>query len=65
MVLFRSFVFLLVLYLLQGSDTSLVRLNNNGYEGIIIAINPGVPENEILIEKIKVRKKRGFLLLGF
>ncbi|XP_006752634.1 PREDICTED: calcium-activated chloride channel regulator 4, partial [Myotis davidii] len=53
MVLFRSFVFLLVLYLLQGSDTSFVRLNNNGYEGIIIAINPGVPENETLIEKIK------------
>ncbi|ELK38744.1 Calcium-activated chloride channel regulator 4 [Myotis davidii] len=56
MVLFRSFVFLLVLYLLQGSDTSFVRLNNNGYEGIIIAINPGVPENETLIEKIKVVK---------
>nr|KAF6377564.1 hypothetical protein mMyoMyo1_002908 [Myotis myotis] len=53
MVLFRSFVFLLVLYLLQGSDTSFVQLNNNGYEGIIIAINPGVPENETLIEKIK------------
>ncbi|XP_070261609.1 calcium-activated chloride channel regulator 4-like [Myotis yumanensis] len=53
MVLFRSFVCLLVLYLLQGSDTSFVRLNNNGYEGIIIAINPGVPENEALIEKIK------------
>ncbi|XP_070261607.1 calcium-activated chloride channel regulator 4-like isoform X1 [Myotis yumanensis] len=53
MVLFRSFIFLLVLHLLQASDTSLVRLNNNGYEGVIIAINPGVPENEALIEKIK------------
>lgn len=53
MVFFRSFVFLLLLYLLQGSNTSLVQLNNNGYEGIIIAIDPGVPENETLIERIK------------
>lgn len=56
MGLFRSFVFLLMLYLPQGSNTSLVRLNNNGYEGIIIAIDPTVPENETLIEKIQVRK---------
>ena len=41
---------------LQGSNTSLVRLNNNGYEGIIIAIDPAVPEDETLIEKIQVRK---------
>ncbi|DAA31315.1 calcium-activated chloride channel regulator 4 precursor [Bos taurus] len=53
MGLFRSFVFLLMLYLLQGSNTSLVRLNNNGYEGIIIAIDPAVPEDETLIEKIQ------------
>ncbi|XP_057570833.1 calcium-activated chloride channel regulator 4 [Hippopotamus amphibius kiboko] len=53
MGLFRNFVFLLVLYLLQGSNTSLVQLNNNGYEGIIIAIDPAVPEDETLIEQIK------------
>ncbi|KAM5323143.1 calcium-activated chloride channel regulator 4-like isoform 2-T2 [Glossophaga mutica] len=53
MVLFRSFVFLLVLYLLQGSNASFVQLSNNGYEGIVIAIDPRVPENEILIEQIK------------
>ncbi|XP_007463328.1 PREDICTED: calcium-activated chloride channel regulator 4-like [Lipotes vexillifer] len=53
MGLFRSFVFLLVLYLLQGSNTSLVRLDNNGYEGIIIAIDPVVPEDETLIQQIK------------
>lgn len=52
-MLFRSFVFLLVLYLLQGSNSSLVRLNNNGYEDVIIAIDPDVPENETLIEKVK------------
>uniref|UniRef100_A0A8C6AZ38 Calcium-activated chloride channel regulator 1 n=1 Tax=Monodon monoceros TaxID=40151 RepID=A0A8C6AZ38_MONMO len=53
MGLFRSFVFLLALYLLQGSNTSLVRLDNNGYEGIIIAIDPAVPEDETLIQQIK------------
>lgn len=53
MGLFRSIVFLLVLYLLQGSKTSRVRLNNNGYEDIIIAIDPRVPEDETLIEQIK------------
>ncbi|XP_036992437.2 calcium-activated chloride channel regulator 4 [Artibeus jamaicensis] len=53
MVLFRSFVFLLVLCLLQESNASFVQLNNNGYEGIVIAIDPDVPENETLIEQIK------------
>lgn len=54
---FRNFVFLLVLYLLPGSNTSLVQLNGNGFEDIIIAIDPGVPEDETLIEQIKVRNK--------
>ncbi|TKC45458.1 hypothetical protein EI555_021655, partial [Monodon monoceros] len=36
-----------------GSNTSLVRLDNNGYEGIIIAIDPAVPEDETLIQQIK------------
>ncbi|XP_031231591.1 calcium-activated chloride channel regulator 4A-like [Mastomys coucha] len=44
---------LLLLYLLQGSDTSLVRLNENGYEDIIIAIDPAVPEDATIIESIK------------
>ena len=57
MRVFRSFLFLLVLHLLQGSDTSLVQLNNNGYEGVIIAIDPAVPEDGRIIEQIKVRKK--------
>ena len=64
MELLRNFVFLLALYLLQGSNTSLVRLDNNGYEGIIIAIDPAVPEDETLIEKIKVRKKWDFFCLN-
>ncbi|XP_003411158.1 calcium-activated chloride channel regulator 4 [Loxodonta africana] len=53
MRLFGTFVFLLVLYLLQGSNASLVRLNNTGYEDVIIAIHPGVPEDEKIIEQIK------------
>ncbi|XP_007116032.2 calcium-activated chloride channel regulator 4 [Physeter macrocephalus] len=53
MELLRNFFFLLALYLLQGSNTSFVRLDNNGYEGIIIAIDPAVPEDETLIEQIK------------
>ncbi|VTJ70361.1 Hypothetical predicted protein, partial [Marmota monax] len=31
----------------------MVSLNNNGYEDIVIAINPSVPENETLIQSIK------------
>ena len=45
-----------MLYLLQWSNASLVQLNDNGYEGVIIAIDPAVPEDETLIEKIQVRK---------
>lgn len=49
----RGIVFLLLLYLLQGSDTSLVKLNENGYEDIIIAIDPAVPEDVTIIDQIK------------
>jgi calcium-activated chloride channel regulator 4 len=56
MGLFRGLVFLLLLYLLQGSNSSFVKLNDNGYEDVIIAIDPGVPEDENIIEQLKVRK---------
>ncbi|XP_063138301.1 calcium-activated chloride channel regulator 4 isoform X2 [Rattus norvegicus] len=49
----RGIVFLLLLYLLQGSDTSLVKLNENGYEDIIIAIDPAVSEDVTIIDQIK------------
>ncbi|GAB1288206.1 Chloride channel accessory 4B [Apodemus speciosus] len=49
--------FLLLLHLLQGSDTSLVKLNENGYEDIIIAIDPAVPEDVTIIEHIKADVK--------
>uniref|UniRef100_A0A2K6U4C3 Chloride channel accessory 4 n=1 Tax=Saimiri boliviensis boliviensis TaxID=39432 RepID=A0A2K6U4C3_SAIBB len=53
MKLLRGFVFLLVLYLLHRSNTSFVRLNNNGFEDIIIVIDPSVPEDEKIIERIQ------------
>ncbi|EPY77064.1 chloride channel accessory 1 [Camelus ferus] len=38
----------------QGAlSESLIQLNNNGYEGIVIAIDPNVPEDETLIQQIK------------
>ncbi|EHB18740.1 Calcium-activated chloride channel regulator 4, partial [Heterocephalus glaber] len=53
MGLFRALASLLVLHLLQGSNASLVQLNGNGYEDIIIAIDPAVPEDGEIIEQIK------------
>ena len=31
-----------------------VKIVNNGYEGIVIAINPNVPEDPKIIESLKV-----------
>ncbi|XP_059232992.1 calcium-activated chloride channel regulator 1-like [Mustela nigripes] len=51
---FKSSVFILVFHLLEGAlSNSLIQLNNNGYEGIVIAIDPNVPEDETLIQNIK------------
>uniref|UniRef100_A0A8C9DSH3 Calcium-activated chloride channel regulator 1 n=1 Tax=Prolemur simus TaxID=1328070 RepID=A0A8C9DSH3_PROSS len=51
---FKSSVFILILHFLKGAlSNSLIELNNNGYEGIIIAIDPSVPEDETLIQQIK------------
>ncbi|XP_038167438.1 calcium-activated chloride channel regulator 3A-1-like [Arvicola amphibius] len=44
---------LLSLHLLQEAQSSMVHLNNNGYEGVVVAINPSVPEDERLIQSIK------------
>ncbi|XP_021052186.1 calcium-activated chloride channel regulator 3A-1-like [Mus pahari] len=43
----------LTLHLLQAAESSMVHLNNNGYESVVIAINPSVPEDEGLIQSIK------------
>ncbi|KAM8789741.1 calcium-activated chloride channel regulator 1-like [Rhynchonycteris naso] len=53
MVLSLPVILFLVLHLLPGVKSSRVQLNNNGYDGIVIAINPSVPEDEQLIQKIK------------
>lgn len=57
MVLSLYVVLFLALHLLPGVKSSMANLNNNGYDGIVIAINPGVPEDEKLIQNIKVREK--------
>jgi calcium-activated chloride channel regulator 4 len=62
MGLFQGLVFFLLLYLLQGSNSSFVKLNDNGYEDVIIAIDPGVPEDENIIEQLKVKKMKFFLV---
>lgn len=57
MVLCLNVILFLALHLLPGMKSSMVSLKNNGYDGIVIAINPSVPEDEKLIQNIKVRKK--------
>ncbi|PIO29125.1 hypothetical protein AB205_0152790 [Aquarana catesbeiana] len=42
-----------ILQLSQPAKDSLVKLVNNGYEDIVFAINPKIPENPKLIENIK------------
>uniref|UniRef100_A0A6I8NSX2 Calcium-activated chloride channel regulator 1 n=1 Tax=Ornithorhynchus anatinus TaxID=9258 RepID=A0A6I8NSX2_ORNAN len=44
---------ILALHLLQGVRTSMIELKNNGYEGIVIAINPQIPEDAKIIQQIK------------
>ncbi|XP_057570051.1 calcium-activated chloride channel regulator 1 isoform X2 [Hippopotamus amphibius kiboko] len=53
MVLSLNVILFLTLHLLPGMKSSMVNLINNGYEGIVIAINPSVPEDEKLIQIIK------------
>ncbi|XP_072505058.1 calcium-activated chloride channel regulator 1-like [Notamacropus eugenii] len=53
MVSFKISVLTLTLCLLQGAGTSLIKLNTNGYEDVVIAIDPDLPEDENLIQEIK------------
>lgn len=57
MVLSLKAILFVALHLLPGMKSSMVNLNNNGYDGMVIAINPSVPEDEKLIQNIKVREK--------
>uniref|UniRef100_A0A8D0DVE4 Calcium-activated chloride channel N-terminal domain-containing protein n=1 Tax=Salvator merianae TaxID=96440 RepID=A0A8D0DVE4_SALMN len=45
----------LTLQMLHGGGGSIVKLNSGGFEDIVIAINPRVPEDERIIANIKVR----------
>uniref|UniRef100_A0A6I8NNP0 Calcium-activated chloride channel N-terminal domain-containing protein n=1 Tax=Ornithorhynchus anatinus TaxID=9258 RepID=A0A6I8NNP0_ORNAN len=50
----RGYVtFLAFSLLLQQGTTSMIHLNSNRYENLVIAINPDVPEDEKIIDKIK------------
>ncbi|XP_039329609.2 calcium-activated chloride channel regulator 1-like isoform X2 [Saimiri boliviensis] len=53
MVFSLKVILFLSLLLLPVLKSSWVTLNNNGYDGIVIAINPNVPEDEKLIKIIK------------
>ncbi|KAM8791745.1 calcium-activated chloride channel regulator 1-like [Rhynchonycteris naso] len=53
MVFSQPVILFLVLYLLPGMISSMVKLNNNGYDGTVIAINPSVPEDKQLVQRIK------------
>ena len=57
MVLCLTVILFLTLHLLPGMKSSMVNLINNGYDGIVFAIKPSVPEDEKLIQNIKVREK--------
>ncbi|XP_055470384.1 calcium-activated chloride channel regulator 1 [Psammomys obesus] len=50
----KNLVFLLIFHLLEGVlSSSLIQLNKNGYEHIVITIDHNVPEDEALIQQIK------------
>ncbi|XP_049628509.1 calcium-activated chloride channel regulator 1 [Suncus etruscus] len=54
MELFKSSILILLLHFLEGVlSNSLIELNNNGYQGIVIAIDSNVPEDEALIQQIQ------------
>ncbi|NXG88538.1 CLCA1 regulator, partial [Stercorarius parasiticus] len=49
MEVIRSLIFLLSFQLLHVAKGSMVRLNENGYEDLVVAINPHVPEDPNII----------------
>ncbi|XP_073499255.1 calcium-activated chloride channel regulator 1-like [Phyllobates terribilis] len=48
-----TFNFIIFLHLFSMLQSSFIQLNNGSYEDIVIAINTGLQENDLLIEKIK------------
>ncbi|XP_075688592.1 calcium-activated chloride channel regulator 1-like [Rhinoderma darwinii] len=48
-----TFRFIILLHIFSVTQTSFIQLTNGSYEDIVIAINPGVPEDDTLIQKLK------------
>ncbi|XP_060132738.1 calcium-activated chloride channel regulator 1 [Zootoca vivipara] len=44
---------LLALQVLHGVAGTMVKLNNGGFEDLVIAINPGIPEDGNIVDRIK------------
>ncbi|XP_056379203.1 calcium-activated chloride channel regulator 1-like [Hyla sarda] len=55
--------FLFILHIFANSESSMVKLNNGGYEDIVIAIDPKVKEDLQIIENIKNMVKEATSLL--
>lgn len=58
MGVFRSLIFLLSFQLLYVVNGSMVWLNQTGYEDLVVAINPSVPEDANIILNTKVRTSK-------
>ncbi|XP_069593608.1 calcium-activated chloride channel regulator 1-like isoform X1 [Ranitomeya imitator] len=50
----RAILYLsLLFHVLSIGSSSLVQLNNGGYQDIVLAIHPGIPENQKIIENLQ------------
>ncbi|XP_040263311.1 calcium-activated chloride channel regulator 1-like [Bufo bufo] len=47
------FYFFVLFHMLSLSSSSLVKLNDGGYQDIVIAINSGIPENQQIIKNLQ------------
>ncbi|XP_053247826.1 calcium-activated chloride channel regulator 1-like [Podarcis raffonei] len=52
-MVFSRWLLLLVLQFLRGATGTMVKLNNGGFEDIVIAINPAVAEDNKIVDNIK------------
>lgn len=59
-----SLFFVLALSFILLGVESKVKFKKNAYSGIVIAINPSIPENPALIDSLKVSSKRVLIKLN-
>ncbi|XP_062992766.1 calcium-activated chloride channel regulator 1-like [Elgaria multicarinata webbii] len=50
---FNRWLLLMVLVILHGVTSTMIKLNNGGFEDIVVAINPAVPENDKIIDNLE------------